>query len=126
MASQKNLALLLPAQVASMVGWEVQSLTSTGTTQGSTGGVIKGKGNRIVKGTSHAANGAFTLPADAAEGDEIIVVGSGNTFDVFPPSGHNFIGLADNAQANSADNGSISCIYLGSTIWLARIVAVPT
>ncbi len=125
MASAKDLATLLPATVAEKVGWTLQDLTSVGTAQGGT--TVKGRGNRIVRANSHAANGSFTLPADAAEADEIILVGtSANTFDVFPPVGHNFVGLSDNAQVNCTANYSVSCIYLGATIWLARLVTVPS
>lgn len=127
MASQKSLALHFPSMLASQLGWEIQSLTSTGTTQGSTGGVIKGRGNRIVKATPHAGDGAFTLPADAAEGDEIIIVNmhASNSADIFPPTGHSIHKLTANGGTAVATGASISLVYLGSSLWLGQLSATP-
>lgn len=127
MASAKDLATLLPAPVAEKVGWSTQSLTSTGTTQGSTGGLIKGRGNRVIKATPHAGDGAFTLPSDAAENDEIIIVNmhASNSADIFPPSGHSIHKLAADGGTPVATGQSIHCMYLGSSLWLGRLIATP-
>lgn len=128
MASARDLVTLgMPGILAERCGWSVMSLTSTGTTQGSSGGVIKGKGNRIVKATPHAGDGAFTLPSDAGEGDEVIVVNmhASNSADIFPPTGHSIHKLSANGGTAVATGASISCIYLGSSLWLGRMVATP-
>lgn len=128
MASARDLVTMgLQGILAERIGWNNMSLTSTGTTQGSTGGIIKGRGNRIVKATPHAGDGAFTLPADAAENDEIVLLNmhASNSMDVFPPSTHNFHKLNADVGTAVATGASISCIYLGSKVWLARMVATP-
>jgi hypothetical protein len=123
MASARDLALLLPAPVAEKVGWSSTTLTTTSTAQG--GATVKGRGQRIVKVTAHAGDGSVTLPADAAEHDEIIIVNvsASNSADVFPPSGHNFQGLNDNVGVAVAASATLHCIYLGSTLWMSRLGA---
>lgn len=127
MASAKDLISLgLQGIIAERVGWTVMPLTSSTTAQGTGTGVIKGRGNRIVKATAHASDGSFTLPADAGEGDEIIVVNVNNTQTaVFPPSGHTVNGDSQNAAITLAANSSGRFIYLGSSLWLGREAAAP-
>lgn len=128
MAITNNLlALGMPAELAKRVGFEIVSVTTAGTTQGSSGGALAGPGNKIVKATPHAGDGAVTLPADAGLGDEIIVVNmhASNNCDVFPPSGHSIHKLSANGGTPVATAQSFHAIYLGSSLWLGRLVATP-
>lgn len=126
MASARDLATLLPAAVAEKVGWTIMALTSSTTAQGTGTGVIKGRGNRIVKATTHASDGSFTLPSDAGEGDEVIVLNVNNTqTSVFPPSGHTVYGDSQNAAITLAGNASGWFVYLGGSLWLGRESAAP-
>ncbi len=124
MASAKDLSTLLPSPVAEKVGWTKQTLTTTNTAQG--GATVKGRGNRIVHVTAHAGDGSATLPADAAEGDEIIFlnVSAANSADIFPPSTHNFQALNANIGVAVAAGASLHCIYQGSKVWMGRLTAV--
>lgn len=126
MASARDLALLLPATVAEKVGWSIQAITTTSTAQN--GATVKGRGNRIVRVTAHAGDGSVTLPADAAEADEIIIsnISAANSCDVFPPTGHNFQLVAADAGVAVAAGASLHCIYVGSSVWVGRLAAVLT
>lgn len=127
MAQVKDLAALMPAEVAKKVAWEIISVTTTGTTQGSTGGALAGPGNKIVKATPHAGDGAVTLPANADVGDEIIIVNmhASNSLDLFPASGDSIHKLSANGGTPVATGQSFHAIYLGSDLWLGRVVATP-
>ena len=127
MGQTKDLAALLPAEIAKKVAWEIISVTTAGTTQGSTGGALAGQGNKIVKATPHAADGAVTLPADADVGDELIVVNmhASNNCDLFPPSGHSIHKLSADGGTPVATGQSFYATYLGSSLWLGRVVATP-
>jgi hypothetical protein len=107
-----------PAEVAKRQGWQPVALTTSGTTQGSGTGVLRGLGNQLVTATVHAGTGAITLPADAEVGDEILIVNaSANAGAIFPPSGGNINGeTTDSGTVTLAASGSA-----GSSAWLVKV-----
>lgn len=128
MAQVKDLAALMPAEVAKKVAWEIISVTTTATTQGSTGGALAGPGNKIVRATPHTGDGAVTLPANADIGDELIImnVAAGATsLDLFPPSGGNFQTASADAGEAVAQGVTAHVIKTTGTEWLLRLGAAP-
>lgn len=127
MAQVKDLVALMPAEVAKKIAWEIISVTTTGTTQGSSGGALAGPGNKIVKATPHTGDGAVTLPSNSDIGDEIIVVNmdASASLDLFPASGHSIHKLSANGGTPVATGQSFHAVYLGSGLWLGRLVATP-
>lgn len=132
MAITNNLiALGLPAEIAKRVGVEIISVTTTGTTQGSTGGALSGPGNKVVLATPHAGDGAVTLPANADIGDviEIVNMHASNNVDVFPPTGHSIHKLSANGGTPVATGQSFIARYVGlvssAGLWVGRVVATP-
>jgi hypothetical protein len=102
------MGLGMPAELAIRAGFQEVPVTTTGTTQGSAGGLLVGPGNKLVTVTVHSANGAVTLPSAAAPGDEVIVVNDTGTAGlVFPHSGGNING-------NSTDSGTATLAAEGS------------
>ncbi len=119
MASTNSLmGLGTPAEVAKRTGWLPVAVTTSGTTQGSGTGVLRGKGNQLVTATVHASTGAITLPADAEIGDEILIVNaSANPGAIFPQSGGNINGeTTDSGTVTLAAAGSA-----GSSAWLVKV-----
>lgn len=104
----------VPAEMAIRTGYQPVSVTTAATTQGSTGGVLIGPGNKIVSATIHSSGGAVTLPSASAIGDEIIVSNvSGTAGAVFPPSGDDISGeTADEGVALGAQGSAASIIRL--------------
>lgn len=113
----------VPPEVAKRTGYQEVSVTTAGTTQGSTGGVLSGPGNKLVLATIHSSNGAVTLPANAEKGDEIIVANvTGTAGLVFPQSGGNINGnTTDSGTATLAAQGSAGSnwrfVKLNATRW---------
>jgi hypothetical protein len=119
----------VPPEVAKRTGWTIVSLTTTATTQNSSGGLVKGDGNKIVLATPHTGDGAITLPSAAGIGDEIIVVNvaaGATNVDLFPHVGGTIHGLAQNGGTPMAQYQSFHAIKLTATLWLGRLVVVPT
>jgi hypothetical protein len=108
-----------PAETAKRVGYVPVDVTTTATsTAGS--GQLRGPGNKIVRGTIHAANGSITLPTDAEVGDEVIVANvSANAGLIYPGSGQNINGnTATSGTATLAAQGSA-----GAHWWFVKINA---
>lgn len=108
----------VPAEVALRTGWTIVTVTTNGSTQGSTGGLLKGPGNKIVLADVAGSNGAVTLPADAGLGDELEIYNtSGTAGRVYPPSG----GTLQNGTANQfvtlAANGATHIRKVSATNW---------
>lgn len=113
-----------PPETAKRIGFQPVSVTTSGTTQGSGTGVLRGPGNKIVNVTSHAAGGAVTLPSDAEVGDEIIVhnLGAANTCVVFPPTGGSINAQgANNGTAAFAQNLGRSFVKTTATAWVSML-----
>jgi hypothetical protein len=97
-------------------------ITTAGTTQNSTGGVLRGAGNKVVRATFHAATGAITLPADAGIADEVLVANvTANAGRVFPQTGGNINGLTTDLQVTVAAQGSAASswrfVKINATRW---------
>jgi hypothetical protein len=107
MATTKDLmGLGMAAELALRLGYQQVSVTASGTTQNSAGGLLKGVGNKIVLATVTSGQ-AITLPSAAAIGDEIIVDNiSAAAGIIFPPTGGFINGNAVNAEVNMAADGT--------------------
>lgn len=119
MATANNLINLgNPPETARRTGWNPVAVTTSGTTQGSGTGVLRGKGNQLVTATIHTGTGAITLPSDAEIGDEILIVNATATAGaIFPQSGGNINGeTTDSGTVTLAAAGSA-----GSSAWLVKV-----
>lgn len=114
------MGLGIPAEAARKMGFQIQTVTTAGTTQNSAGGLMTGNGNRWVLGSFHAANGAITLSSSADVGDIIVIVNiTANAADVFPHTGGNINQLAANASAAIAANAMLILMRTSSLNWSA-------
>lgn len=114
------MGLGMAPELARKEGFQIQTVTTSGTTQGSGTGVMTGNGNRWVLGSFHAANGALTLSSSADIGDIIVVVNiTANAADIFPPTGGNINQLSANASAAIAANASVILMRTSSLNWSA-------
>lgn len=114
-------------ETAIRTGWTVLSVTTSGTTQGSGTGVLKGAGNKIVLATPHAGDGAITLPSGAQIGDEFWIYNAhaSNDLSVFPPSGGTILNISQNAAVLVEDNQSVRIVKVTATTWLSRLALEP-
>jgi hypothetical protein len=118
-----------PAELAKRTGWIILNVTTNGSTQNSTGGLLRGSGNKVVLANVAALDGAVTLPADAELGDEIEINNRSlaNVGRVFPPTGGFLNGGAVDVfhalpllAATTASNG-VRFRKVTSTIWLSIV-----
>ncbi len=125
MATTEGLmGLGVSAEEARRTGWTIVSVTTSAATQGSTGGLLRGAGNKIVLANVAGANGAVTLPADAGLGDEVRIFNTTATAGlVFPHSG----GTIQNGTANQSfalpANGGAHLVKCTSGNWRAASIA---
>lgn len=102
------IGLGMPAELAIRLGFQPVSITTAGTTQNSSGGVLNGAGNKIVSATVHTGTGAITLPDEAEIGDQILIQNiSANAGAIFPPTGGNING-------ETTDSGTVTLAASGS------------
>lgn len=112
------MGLGIPAEAARRLGTVVVDVATTDSTQNSAGGLLKGYGNKNVIANIAGANGAVTLPSEAALGDVIIVYNTtGNTGRVYPPTGGTMNQGTANQYAPLAANASLRCERITATSW---------
>ena len=128
MAQAKDLiALGLPAEVAKRVGFDVQAKATNGSTQGSTGGLLTGPGNKLVLATITSASDALTLPSAADIGDIVIVANlTGSSGFVFPQSGGTLNNGTANQKATLAANIVAIFVKATATNWKCSVSAAVT
>lgn len=112
----------MPAELATRLGWTKVALTTNGSAQAATGGLIKGIGRKIIDLTVSSASDSATLPSEAEIGDEIIINNiTANAAVLFPHVGGNVNGESTNASMAIAAQGSTNCVLravrLSSTRW---------
>lgn len=107
-------------ELSRRAGYQIQTITTSGTTQGSGTGVMTGNGNRWVLAVFHAANGAITLSSTADIGDLVMIVNTtANASDIFPHTGGNINQLSANASAAIAANAAMLLMRTSSLNWSA-------
>lgn len=110
------IGLGIPAEAAKRIGFEITSLTATGTTQGAGVAIPATYGNLLVNLTTAGGQTAAVLPANAGIGDEVdINVITATAALIFPPSG----GTIANKSANASVSVAIGARFrkASATLW---------
>lgn len=109
----------VPAEVAKRTGVTIVNVTTNGSTQNSTGGLLKGAGNKIVLANVAAASGAVTLPFEAGAGDlvEVYNLSATNAGQVFPHTGGTLNQLVADDGTGLPINSSLVAVKVSATSW---------
>jgi hypothetical protein len=125
MGQTKDLVPLgLVPELAKRLGWEIQSKTTTASTQGSAGGLLTNPGNKLVLANVAGASGAITMPSNADIGDMVLVSNITATAGlIFPQTGGTLQNAGANASAALPANGSMLLVKATATNWRTHLSA---
>lgn len=113
----------MPPELAKRAGFDLNPVTTNGSAQNATGGLLLRAGSKLAPATITTGGDSVTLPSDSGIGDEIIVsnLSGANAAVVFPPTGGNINGGSTNASVALAANATRRFTKVNATKWASWI-----